>query len=118
MSRNPLFQVAFGLQNAPAQDFALRGLTMTPLDVGSGSSRFDLEFHLWEDGDALAGAVIYSTDLFEEATVERLNDALRPLLEGVAADPGARISELPLLTEDERRANPRRVERHAARIPA
>ncbi|HEY0171187.1 MAG TPA: amino acid adenylation domain-containing protein, partial [Pyrinomonadaceae bacterium] len=103
MSRNPLFQIAFGLQNAPAQDFALRGLTMTPLDVGSGSSRFDLEFHLWEDGDSLAGAVIYSTDLFEEATLARLQTHFVRLLEGVAADPGARISELPLLTEDERR---------------
>jgi amino acid adenylation domain-containing protein len=103
MSRNPLFQIAFGLQNAPAQDFALRGLTMTPLDVGSGSSRFDLEFHLWEDADSLAGAVIYSTDLFEEATVERLHTHFVRVLEGVAADPDARISELPLLTEDERR---------------
>jgi amino acid adenylation domain-containing protein len=103
MSRNPLFQIAFGLQNAPSQDFTLRGLSLTPLDVGSGSSRFDLEFHLWQGGESLAGAVIYSTDLFEEESIARLHTHYVRLLEGVVASPDTRISELPLLTESERR---------------
>jgi amino acid adenylation domain-containing protein len=103
MSRNPLFQIAFGLQNAPTQDFTLRGLSMTPLDVGSGSSRFDLEFHLWQSGESLGGAVIYSTDLFEEASIARLHTHYVRLLEGVVASPDTRISGLPLLTEGERR---------------
>ena len=102
MSRNPLFQVAFGLQNAPTPDFTLPGLTLTPMDVGGDSSKFDLEFHLWESGGALDGAVIYSTDLFEETSIARLFTHYVRLLEGVVAAPDTRISDLPLLTEDER----------------
>jgi amino acid adenylation domain-containing protein len=103
-SRNPLFQVAFALQNAPTQDLALRGLNMTALDVGGGSSRFDLEAHIWEEEDGgLSGFIIYSTDLFEEASIARLHTHYLRLLAGIVADPDARVSELPLLTEAERR---------------
>jgi amino acid adenylation domain-containing protein len=103
-SRNPLFQVAFALQNAPAQELALRGLNMTALDVGGGTSRFDLEVHLWEEEDeGLGGFIVYSTDLFGEASIARLHAHYLRLLAGVVASPDARVSELPLLTEDERR---------------
>ncbi|MCA1568067.1 MAG: amino acid adenylation domain-containing protein [Acidobacteria bacterium] len=104
LSRNPLFQVAFALQNAPTQDLALRGLSMTALDVGSGASRFDLEVHIWEEEDeGLGGFIVYSTDLFEEASIARLHAHYLRLLGGIVADPDARISKLPLLTEAERR---------------
>jgi amino acid adenylation domain-containing protein len=104
MSRNPLFQVAFALQNAPMQDLDLRGLNMTALEVGSNASRFDLEVHLWQGEDEwLGGYIVYSTDLFVEASMARLHAHYVRLLEGVAANPEARISELPLLTESEQR---------------
>ncbi|MCA1615654.1 MAG: amino acid adenylation domain-containing protein, partial [Acidobacteria bacterium] len=103
MSRNPLFQIMFALQNAPTQDLALRGLNMTALDVGGGASRFDLEIHIWEEEDeGLGGFIVYSTDLFEEASIARLHAHYLRLLEGVAADPDARVSDLPLLTDAER----------------
>ncbi|MCA1615652.1 MAG: amino acid adenylation domain-containing protein [Acidobacteria bacterium] len=66
-------------------------------------TRFDLEFHLWEEGGALAGTLIYNTDLFDAATVAQMLGHFRNLLEGVAADPDARVFDLPLLTEAERR---------------
>jgi amino acid adenylation domain-containing protein len=103
MSRNPLFQVAFALQNAPGEDFALSGLAMTPLDVGSGSSRFDIECHLWETPEGVAGGLIYSTDLFDETTIARMVSHFGRLLEAVSTTPDARLSELPLMNDDERR---------------
>jgi amino acid adenylation domain-containing protein len=104
MSRNPLFQVAFALQNAPTHDLALRGLNMTPLEIGSDASRFDLEVHIWEEEDeGLGGYIVYSTDLFVEASMARLHAHYVRLLEGVAADPDARIAELSLLAEAETR---------------
>ena len=44
----------------------------------------------------------YNTDLFDEATVERMADHLRTMLEAAAADPDRRLSDLPILTESER----------------
>ncbi len=46
--------------------------------------------------------MVYSTDLFDAATIERLVGHFVTLLEGIVADPDQRISELPLLTEPER----------------
>ncbi|HEX8354760.1 MAG TPA: condensation domain-containing protein, partial [Pyrinomonadaceae bacterium] len=103
LSRNPLFQVMFSLQNAPLEEFALPGLRVAPVEIGNDATRFDLEFHLWEGGGALSGSLIYSTELFDAATVEQLLGHFRNLLEGVVADPDTRLPDLPLLTEAERR---------------
>ena len=103
MSRNPLFQVMLSLENAPLGDFTLPGLQFGSMDIGSDVTRFDLEFHLWENEGVLAGNLIYNTDLFDAATIARMLGHFRSLLEGVVADPEARLSDLPLLTEAERR---------------
>ena len=46
--------------------------------------------------------VEYDTDLFDNATIIRALGHYETLLEGIAAEPTSRISELPLLTEEER----------------
>ena len=102
-SRNPLFQVMFALQNAPVSVLELPGLTLRPQEFDSGSTRFDLECHLREAGEGLRGLISYSTDLFDEATVQRLAAHFQTLLEAAAAAPATRVSSLPLLKEDERR---------------
>ncbi|HLM54814.1 MAG TPA: amino acid adenylation domain-containing protein [Pyrinomonadaceae bacterium] len=103
LSRNPLFQVMFSLQNAPLEEFTLPGLRVSPVEIGNDVTRFDLEFHLWEGGGAITGSLIYSTELFDAATVEQMLVHFRNLLEGVVADPDTRLPDLPLLTDVERR---------------
>jgi non-ribosomal peptide synthetase component F len=39
----------------------------------------------------------YAADLFDAATIERMMDHWRALLEGIVAEPGQRIARLPLL---------------------
>ena len=51
----------------------------------------------------MSAALQYNTDLFDEATIERMAGHFATLLGGIAADPGGRVSDLPLLTEKERR---------------
>ncbi|WP_163014568.1 condensation domain-containing protein, partial [Pseudomonas viridiflava] len=46
----------------------------------------------------------YSTDLFDEPRIARMAEHWRNLLEALIADPQKRLSELPLLTQDEQRA--------------
>jgi aspartate racemase len=103
MSRNPLFQVIFALQNAPMHDLTLHGLKLTSLDVDNNAAKFDLEFHLYEDGERINGGIVYSTDLYEEATITRLAAHYRRVLEAICANPDARLSDLPLLSETEER---------------
>lgn len=99
-SRQPFFQVMFNLQAAPAEAPAAHGLNITPWDFGN-QTRFDLEFHLWVVPEGLAGPLIYNTDLFERATILRMLGHFQTLLEAIAANPNARIEELPLLSKEE-----------------
>ncbi|MEZ4868170.1 MAG: amino acid adenylation domain-containing protein [Caldilineaceae bacterium] len=99
---NPVTQVAFALQNAPMGDFTLPDLHVRPLDLTVQQTRMDLEVHLWERGDCLDGSVIYNTDLFAAATIERMVGHFQTLLAGIVADPTQRIADLPLLTAPER----------------
>ncbi|WP_375773024.1 amino acid adenylation domain-containing protein [Archangium gephyra] len=102
-SRAPLFQVSFALQNALSPDLALPGIQARPLALTGQVSKYDLTLSLRETGTGLEGIVEYSTDLFDASTIARMLGHLRTLLEGVVADPGRRIGELPLLSEEERR---------------
>lgn len=111
LSRNPLFQVAFALQNAPMQSLELPALTLEPAPLESASTRFDLEVHLWEPAhglkslwrsqDGLSGFISYSTDLFDHDRIARLVGHFQTLLAGIVANPDARLSDLPLLTPEE-----------------
>ncbi|HZN53850.1 MAG TPA: amino acid adenylation domain-containing protein, partial [Candidatus Polarisedimenticolaceae bacterium] len=101
-SRTPLFQVAFVLQNAPMPELALSGLEVAPLEMDSGTSKFDLTLCLAEGEEGWHASLEYSTDLFDAATAERMLARLRALLEAVVENPDARIGALPLVPEEER----------------
>ncbi|HEY2737493.1 MAG TPA: condensation domain-containing protein, partial [Thermoanaerobaculia bacterium] len=101
-AHTPLFQVMLVLQNAPQPPLALGGLTLALRELPTGTAKFDLTLSLGEEGGEVRGALEYSADLFQPATAERLLRHLGELLRGAVAEPGRRISELPLLTAAER----------------
>ncbi|WP_235865201.1 non-ribosomal peptide synthetase, partial [Streptomyces cacaoi] len=104
---HPLFQTMLALQNTEAGTFALPGLRVRTLPVTTGTAKFDLFFALAEQHDAdgapagCAGAVEYSTDLFDEETVRTLADRWLRLLRAVVADPDRPIGSVDLLTAPE-----------------
>jgi amino acid adenylation domain-containing protein len=102
MSRSPLFQVMFSLQNATAETLRLAGLEAIDTGVGDETAKFDLAFGLAEIGGELLGSLQYNVDLFDAATMERLVQHYELLLEGVVADPDRQLSQLPLLLEEDR----------------
>ncbi|HEY9875967.1 MAG TPA: amino acid adenylation domain-containing protein [Candidatus Obscuribacterales bacterium] len=119
LNQNPLFQVVFALQNAPMEPLELPGLILRPQQIDVGTTRFDLEFHLWErnsreatarshnnglwvdSSEGISGLIVYSTDLFDEATITRMLGHFQTLLENIVANPEARITQLPILTQPE-----------------
>lgn len=103
LSRTPLFQVVFALQNAPMPTLALPGLTLQSLAIDKGTATFDLNMALWRTNQGLQGRIEYNTDLFEAATVTRMIAHFQQLLEMVIAHPEQRISDLPILTPPEQR---------------
>jgi amino acid adenylation domain-containing protein len=100
---NPLFQVVFALQNAPAESLELPGLTLSMLPADKGTEKFDLTLRLFESEGVLRGSFGYNSDIFDASTVERMLHCFNTLLQGIASNPDQRISVLPLLEEDEKR---------------
>jgi amino acid adenylation domain-containing protein len=102
MDRNALSQVMFILQNPPPPTPTLPGLSAQLVDVDPELARADLMLELLDTEETLHGWFEYSTDLFEPATIRRMAGHLKSLLQAAVADPGERVSCLPLLTAEER----------------
>ena len=103
MSRNPLFQVVFALQNVLVEAPALPGLTVSPVEVHNGTAKFDLTLELWERPEGFCGRLEYDTGLFDATTISRLLGNFQTLLEGIVANPDQCLVDLPVLGEAERR---------------
>ncbi|HEX6292065.1 MAG TPA: amino acid adenylation domain-containing protein [Herpetosiphonaceae bacterium] len=102
LSRHPLFQVMFVLQNEPLSPLALPDVTVQRFNLPSTSSKFDLTLTLEETAAGLSGHIEFCTALFERETIERLAGHFQTLLHGIVAEPTCRIADLPLLTATER----------------
>jgi len=93
--RNPLFQVAFSLE-APRAAVA-DGWDAGHLDVDTGTSKFDLYLELDERPETIVGRIVYRTNLFEPATIERLARQYQCVLRSAVEDPRRPISALTVL---------------------
>ncbi|MFF3327919.1 condensation domain-containing protein, partial [Streptomyces sp. NPDC002889] len=112
LSRNPLFQIMLVLQNLPKTQgrWDLPGLEVSPVasDSKEMTAKFDLSLtlseHRGDAGDAagLDGALVYALDLFDEDTARALGERLVRVLEQVAEDPTARLSDIDVVDEIER----------------
>lgn len=102
LSRNPLCQVAFQLQNAsgvasgtPASGPALA--------FGRDTAVFDLAANAFETVDGMNVQFEYNIDLFDSPTIERLAAHFAALVESVVAQPDGYVGTLPMLSAQERR---------------
>ena len=102
LSRTPVYQVAFTFQNAPEAELTAPGLVLTRLQLPSHTAKFDLTLVITDSEPAMTGELEYSTDLFEEETIVRMVGQLQTLLAAALEQPQKQLSELSLLTEDER----------------
>jgi amino acid adenylation domain-containing protein/thioester reductase-like protein/non-ribosomal peptide synthase protein (TIGR01720 family) len=104
LSYSPLFQVMFVLHNVPRGEVAVPGIRVELLDVDYGTAKFDLILHATEEGQGFDAALEYSTDLFERDTIVRMAGHWTMLLQEAVLHPDRPISELALLTPEERAA--------------
>lgn len=105
-ARNPMFQVMFELPTDPMPVIELPGLQPArikgPLEVNTGTTKSDLDLYMWEESGGMVAAIEYNAELFDGPTIERMLANLETLLRGSVANPDARVSELPLLSAEER----------------
>jgi amino acid adenylation domain-containing protein len=93
-ARTPLFQTKLVLQNAPAANLELPGLSLAGQASESGIAKFDFLLNLAVTAAGLNGAVEYSADLFDAATVDRLLAQYTLVLERLVAEGEQRLDDL------------------------
>ncbi|OQW32699.1 MAG: hypothetical protein A4E19_04880 [Nitrospira sp. SG-bin1] len=101
-SSAPLVQVLFNVPNAPIGEINVQGLSWVPFEVETQAAQFDLSLTI-ETEFSRRAYLSFNTDLFEPRTAERMLGQYRALLQGALATPNRKLSELPTLTEPERR---------------
>lgn len=103
---SPLFQVMLSWEDGNAGDAGggLPGLSVSSVDVPSSrQAKFDLTLTLQDDGDTISGGMEFATALFDRISIERHLQCLHTLLQAMVAQEEQRMSQLPLLTEAQRR---------------
>ncbi|HYO12153.1 MAG TPA: amino acid adenylation domain-containing protein, partial [Thermoanaerobaculia bacterium] len=102
LSHAPLFQVSFDLDDEPPPPPRLGEVagSLWPLELET--EKFDLRLTLTVEAEVLSGALGFRTGLFDGATIERLAGHFMRLLVGAVQESWRRLSELPLLSAEER----------------
>ncbi|MBG0828848.1 amino acid adenylation domain-containing protein [Planomonospora sp. ID67723] len=99
VSRAPLAQVAFALQNYADGGDDPRVAYLTP---PVRTTRHDLALYLFETPEGLSGHFTYNTELFDPETVELLAARFETLLRSIVEAPDTPVGELSILSEEER----------------
>jgi hypothetical protein len=103
LSHAPLIQVMFALQDELSESLRLPGLTVSPFQVDTGTAKFDLTLTIVQSARTMTFncCIEYNTDLFKASTIQWMLRHFELLLEAVLPDPERRISELPILAQEE-----------------
>ena len=102
-SRNPIVQHSLIYLDFPElKVMETLGLTAKHLDIDNGASRFDMTLAMTETEEGYEVDIEYPTDLYRRERIERMTKHLENILESVVVDPSQRLSDLPLLSENEK----------------
>ncbi|MFC0514088.1 amino acid adenylation domain-containing protein [Mucilaginibacter angelicae] len=102
LSRSPLFQVMFVLQNTGTiLALELGDIKITGERAGEPSSKYDLSFNAEETNDGIRFVVEYNTDLYEAETIVRMAGHYAELIASVIKTPTTSINKVQLLSKTE-----------------
>ncbi|WP_187355522.1 non-ribosomal peptide synthetase [Paenibacillus tengchongensis] len=102
MSRNPLFDVMFTMQNTGLARYSFEHLTFSEYRLENGVAKFDLEFSATEGEEEILVNVEYSTKLFKRETIVRMTEHLQVVLHTITKDKGVRLREIDILSQKEK----------------
>jgi non-ribosomal peptide synthetase component F len=101
LTQSPIFQVFINMYNFKEAGLELDQLSVSRMGTLERAVQFDIEFYIREHDDGIHLIFDYDSDLFDVATIARMLGHFRTLLQGIAADPEQRLSDLPVLTDAE-----------------
>ena len=102
LSHTPIFQAMLAWEGAGGGDFDFGGLTMSSVDSGYDTAKYDLTLNLGESGEQITGGLDYATALFDRDTIERQVGYLHKILVAMVADERQGVDLIELLDDEER----------------
>ncbi|MEM7353470.1 MAG: condensation domain-containing protein, partial [Acidobacteriota bacterium] len=99
----PLFQMTFGVQNAPREILSFAGIESSPVHgLGVDDAKFDLTIWALETPRGLRIAWTYSRDLFAEEDIVKMHEHFGTLLRSIVREPEAPIDKLEMYSATEK----------------
>lgn len=99
ISRNPLFQLMFVMQESAGESegLHLNGVTLTAEDPGSQTTLVDMSLYATESPAGLLLNLFYCCDVFEKDTAGRMLDHFVNLLQAICTTPHGIIDKLRMI---------------------
>lgn len=111
LSRNPLFDTMFVIQNASGKDsilnntanepFIIDNLTFTPYTPGYGPAHFDIFLEGFEAGDTLRFNLHYCSRLFKKQTMEAMIGHFKNIIQRIIEGTNVRLKDIRLISPEE-----------------
>jgi amino acid adenylation domain-containing protein len=102
LSRQPIVQVVFSLDNSEHWVPVVPGLTICAQAFAENTSKCDLSLFLKQGSSTLEGTFEFATDIFDTSTIQRLVDHFLRMLSEVASDSTQVVWALGLTSDEER----------------
>lgn len=103
ISRNPIFDVMFSMNNMEFDQITTNELKMKLFDNEGTISKFDLILFAEEIGEKIALRISYSTKLFKFETIKRMTAHMHNVLKAIAENKNIELSEIDILSEEEKK---------------
>ncbi|MDR0140773.1 non-ribosomal peptide synthetase [Bacillus sp. JHAA] len=103
LSRNPLFDTMFVLQNTEQEQLEINDVTFKPYPNGHTMAKFDLTLTAVEEGAGIQFTLEYLTALFKPETIERMMGHFEQLVDSIIKQPEAELARLNMMTKEEER---------------
>jgi len=103
LSRNPLFDAMFIVQNMGLPELKLDDIEFAPYALDNPTAKFDLTLEVVEQAAALTFNLEYATSLFTPETADRMLRHYIQIVQGVCREPACSIAEMEWMSEEEKR---------------
>lgn len=102
LSRHPLFQACFAMQNTDGRLPDLEGLDVSLKLLRRRTTHFDLSLNLVPRPEGWLASLMFSTSLFSRSTIERLASHFEQFLLAALAEPERPLEQIDFLSRQER----------------
>lgn len=101
-SYNPIFQAMFVYQDNQVHQVSLGDLSLNPITIDAQVSKFDVTLFARETDNSIEIGLEYNSDLFDAEQMTRFLGYFQELVQNIVDNPASNISDLNLLSDDER----------------